>query len=218
MEGYRFVMAVLSNGKAAYIFDGTDWHPIAGSVNTAENFSWTGSHTFSQSAIFSNSLVARRGINNFSSTAERSSSIPSPTNGTMASVTINSITYPQYYAAGDWRLFSSNAFIETRTSADFVAGTLNYQLRAADMGKTILMNHNVAHNVQIQLNSSIAIPVGSQVAIIAIGSGQVSITGVNASVIINSKANNKKLATQYSQAVLVKTGTDTWLLVGDLTA
>lgn len=211
-------MAISNVAKTGYMYDGTDWHPIAGSINTAENFSWTGLHTFSQSAIFSSSLVARRGVNNFSSTAERSTSIPSPTNGTMASVTINSVTYPQYYAAGDWRLFSSNAFIETRTSADFVAGTLNYQLRAADMGKTVLMNHNAAHNVQIQLNSSVSIPVGSQVAIVAVGSGQVSITGVNTSVIINSKLNNKKLATQYSQAVLVKTGTDTWLLVGDLTA
>jgi hypothetical protein len=211
-------MAISNIPKTGYMYDGTDWHPIAGSINTAENFSWTGSHTFSQSAIFSNSLVARRGVNNFSSTAERATSIPSPTNGTMASVTINSITYPQYYAAGDWRLFSSNAFIETRTSADFVAGTLNYQLRAADMGKTILMNHTAAHNVQIQLNSAVAIPVGSQVAIVAIGSGQVSITGVNTSVFINSKLGNRKLATQYSQAVLVKTGTDTWLLVGDLTA
>lgn len=218
MEGYRFIMAVLSNGKAAYIFDGTDWHPLAGSVNTSENFAWTGLHSFSQSSNFSNSVVAQRGTNNFSSTTERNTSIPSPTNGIIATVTTSGVTYPQYYNSGDWRLFSSNAFIETRTSADFVPGTVNYQLRAADMGKTILMNHNVANNVQIQLNSSVAIPVGSQVAIVSIGAGQVSITGVTGAVIINSKLNNKKLATQYSQAVLVKTGTDTWLLVGDLTA
>lgn len=211
-------MAILNNAKAAYVYDGADWHPLVGRINTGENFSWTGTHSFSQSTLFSNSVVARRGVNVFSSTNERSSAIPSPVNGSIASVTTGGITYPQYYAAGDWRLFSSNAFVETRTSANFVTGTVNYQLRAADMGKTILMNHSAAHNVQIQTNASIPIPVGSQVAIVAIGAGQVSITGATSSVIINSKFSNKRLSTQYSQAVLVKTGTDTWLLIGDLTA
>lgn len=211
-------MAISNTVKTAYMFDGTDWHPVAGLVNTAEDFAWQGLHSFSQSVIFSSSLVARNGVNNFSSTVERSSSIPSPTSGTIASVTTGGVTYPQYYAAGDWRLFSSNAFIETRTSSDFVAGTVNYELRAADMGKTILMNHSAANNVQIQLNSAVPIPVGSQVAIVSIGLGDVTITGKTAAVIINSKLGNKKLSTRYSQAVLVKTGTDTWLLMGDLTS
>jgi hypothetical protein len=211
-------MALLSNGKAAYVFDGANWHPLAGSVNTSEAFSWTGAHSFSQSATFSNSVAARRGVNNFSNITDRNTAIPSPTDGIIATVTTSNITYPQYYNSGEWRLFSSNAFIETRTSANFTAGTLNYPLRADDMGKTILMNHSVAHNVQIQLNSSVPIPIGSQVAIVSIGSGQVSITGATSGVSISSKFNNRKLSTQFSQAVLVKTGTDSWLLMGDLTA
>lgn len=211
-------MAILNEPKIAYIFDGTDWHPVSGTINKAENFSWTGTHSFSQSVTFTNSAIARKGINNFSSVSERTASIPSPSNGIVTTVTTNGITYPQYYNSNDWRLFSSNAFAETRTSADFASGTVNYNLKAADMGKTILMNYSSAHNVVIPTNSSVPLPIGSQVAIVAIGTGQVAVARATAAVVINSKFGNKKLSTQYSQAVLVKTATDTWLLIGDLTA
>ena len=211
-------MAIKNEPRVAYIYDGTDWYPVAGTINKAENFVWTGMHSFSQSSTFAESLVARKGVNNFVSTTTRDSSIPSPSNGVMATVTTNGVTYPQYYSSNDWRLFSSNAFAETRTSADFGTGTVNYTLRASDMGKTILMNYSASHNVIIPTNSSVPLPIGSQVAIVAIGTGQVAIAGITSSVVVNSKFNNKKLSTQYSQAVLVKTGTDTWLLVGDLTA
>lgn len=211
-------MAIKTEPKVAYIYNGTDWYPVAGTINRAENFAWTGAHSFSQSTTFSNSIIARRGVNNFASTSERTASIPSPTNGIITTVTTSGITYPQYYGAGDWRLFSSNAFVETRTSADFVSGTLTYRLRSSDIGKTILMNHSAAHSVTIRTNANTPLPIGSQVAIVSIGSGQVEIIPETSAVIINSKFNNKKLSTQYSQAVLVKTGTDTWLLMGDLTA
>jgi len=37
-------------------------------------------------------------------------------------------------------------------------------------------------------------------------------------VIINSKNSNKKISSRYSGAVLTKVDTNTWLLLGDLTA
>lgn len=211
-------MAILNGPKTAYIFDGTDWHPVSGTVNTAQSFAWTGTHSFSQSVTFANSAIARKGVNNFANTSERTASIPSPTDGIVTTVTTNGVTYPQYYNSNDWRLFSSNAFAESRTSANFTTGTVIYDLKSADMGKTLLMNHNAAHQIRIDVNSSVPLPIGSQVSIIATGTGQVEIVGKTSAVIINSKFSNKKLATQYSQAILVKTGTDTWLLIGDLTA
>ena len=216
-------MSNISNvGKIAYIYDelSDTWHPVYGMVDTSENISWTGNHTFSSSSsiIVGGSMTASKGVNNFSSTVDRDAKIPSPTNGTLAMVSVNSVIQPQYYNDGSWRLIGSNALVETRTSTNFVSGTTNYVVQMSDAGKTLLMNHTAAHTIQIPTNATTAFPIGSQIAFIWSGTGQPAFAPVNSTVTLGSKLNNRKLSLQYSQAILVKTGINSWLLMGDLIA
>ena len=61
-------------------------------------------------------------------------------------------------------------------------------------------------------------PAGARVDILQIGSVQTSVAPISASVTLNSKSNNRKLVGQYSAATLIKVGTNSWVLLGDLTA
>lgn len=95
--------------------------------------------------------------------------------------------------------------------------TANYTLVYADRSKVVTMNLATALTVTIPLNSSIAFPIGTQITIIQEGVGQVDIAGA-VGVTILSSLSRLRLANQYSSATLIKKATDTWYLVGDLTA
>lgn len=89
-----------------------------------------------------------------------------------------------------------------------------YTLVLTDNGKLLTHSNAAAITVTVPLNSSVAFPVGSQVTLAQIGAGKVTVaaTGgvtVNATPSLGFRA-------QYSSAALIKTATDTWLLVGDL--
>jgi hypothetical protein len=66
-------------------------------------------------------------------------------------------------------------------------------------------------------NSSVAFPIGTQIDLAQTGAGKTTLAQ-GAGVTINSFSSNKALGGQYSGATLVKTATDTWLLVGSLIA
>jgi len=218
METSRSIMATLSNiGKVAYVYDqATDtWHPVAGYTNTTENFAWTGAHSFSDTVSFGSVLNARAGVNNFLDPAARDAAIPSPANGivvfvrqTNAGSTLNQI---QYYFNGAWRAYGENASLLTKTA--------NHILELADAGRTIDMNVSSAHTVSIPTNSSVAFPIGTQIAFIQTGSGQTTFIPADQNVvIILSKNSNRKISARYSPATLIKRDTNTWVLIGDLTA
>jgi hypothetical protein len=211
-------------GKTAYIFDegSNTWHPIAGMTDTSANFSWTGSHSFSQSGSvsFGAPAVASAGINNFLSINDRNAKMPNPTDGTIAIVPVNNIVQLQYFYNGSWRLFGNNAFLEERTTSNFV-NTNIYNLALSDSGKTLEMNSASSHIVTIPFDTTINFPIGSQIAFIQSGAGQTEFRGAQSSttvVNILSKNSNKKLSARYSQAILVKKSGNTWYLMGDLTA
>ena len=66
-------------------------------------------------------------------------------------------------------------------------------------------------------NSSVAFPAGTQIEIIQTGAGAVTLAQ-GSGVTINSEAGNKKLGGQHVGVTLLKTATDTWQLMGDLTS
>ncbi|WP_072389912.1 hypothetical protein [Hyphomicrobium sp. CS1GBMeth3] len=92
-----------------------------------------------------------------------------------------------------------------------------YTFVLADAGKLCTFSNAGAITVTVPPNSSVAFPVGTQIDIAQLGAGQVTLAQ-GSGVTINSEVAQKKLATQYSGGTLVKTGTDTWLLVGSLAA
>lgn len=89
-----------------------------------------------------------------------------------------------------------------------------YTLALADNGKLITLSNSSAIAVTVPTNATAAFAVGAQVNIQQIGSGQVTISGASG---VTINGTGTKLRTQWSAATLIKTATDTWTMVGDLT-
>lgn len=115
-------------------------------------------------------------------------------------------------AAGTWK--------PAETLGEYIAiddKTASYSLVVGDKGKLITGTHaSVAIVFTVPLNSSQAFPVKSKMDFAQTGAAQVSFAAAGG-VTINSSGGKLKLTGQFSGASLTKTGTDTWLLVGDLT-
>ena len=86
----------------------------------------------------------------------------------------------------------------------------------ADNGKLVEMNNASANTLTVPLNSSVAYPVGAQIYILQTGAGQTTIAAT-VGVTINATP-GLKLRTTWSSATLIKRATNTWVLVGDLSA
>lgn len=72
----------------------------------------------------------------------------------------------------------------------------------------------------IQTNASVAYTVGTQLNVIQIGTGQVTIAalfpGTTTITSTGATSASPKLRTQYSQATCIKVATDIWYVVGDI--
>jgi hypothetical protein len=92
----------------------------------------------------------------------------------------------------------------------------SYTLVLADAeNKVVELSNTSAITVTVPLNSSVAFPIGSQVQLLQTNTGQVTVAGAGG-VTVNANP-GLKLRGQWSFATLVKRGTDTWVLVGDVT-
>jgi hypothetical protein len=78
------------------------------------------------------------------------------------------------------------------------------------------MSNAAANNLTVPLNSTAAYPIGTQINILQTGAGQTTVVATGG-VTINATP-GLKLRAQWSSATLIKRGTDTWVLVGDLSA
>ena len=97
--------------------------------------------------------------------------------------------------------------------------TYTFVLADAD-NKLVTASNASAQTYSIPTNANVAYPVGSQINIIAIGAGQVTIQAVTSgttTVLSNGgTAASPKLRVQYSSATLIKVATDTWYVIGDI--
>ncbi len=83
----------------------------------------------------------------------------------------------------------------------------------ADNGKLVTLSNASAITLTVPLNASVAYATGAQINIQAIGAGQVTVVG-DTGVTVNGTGT--KLRAQWSAATLVKLGTDSWTLIGDI--
>ena len=83
----------------------------------------------------------------------------------------------------------------------------------ADNGKLVTLSNASAITLTVPTNASVAYATGAQINIQAIGAGQVTVAG-DTGVTVNGTGT--KLRAQWSAATLVKLGTDSWTLIGDL--
>lgn len=112
-------------------------------------------------------------------------------------------------------LSSGTLSANQQLSVNTQTGT-TYTLALTDAGKLVTLSNASAIALTIPTNASVAFPTGTVINISQLGAGQVTVGG--SGVTINSADGDKKLRVQYSSASLTKIGTDTWLLVGDITA
>lgn len=203
-------MANIDNaGRVAYMYNADDdtWYAISGVVNTNAEYTWTASQTFGNAVNFEAALNAQGGVNNFIDETIRDLVITEPSNGIVCFV--RSLNQLQYYWNGLWRWFDD--------SVTFSQITSNYTLQLPDAGKTLRVNAIGDVSITIPPNSSVPFVEGQRLDIIRVGSGNVTFVA-GSGVTINSKNDNKKIAARYSGATLVKDNTNTWILIGDLTA
>jgi uncharacterized membrane protein len=205
-----------STSKIGYIYNESTntWHPIAGLANTSLDYSWTGTHDFSNPVTFSDVATAQAGINNFQNPTARDVAIPTPANGTVVFVrqdnSGNSINQIQYYSTSTSKWISYY-------DAQLTTKTANYVLALNDSGKTVNMNSSSAVTVTVPTNATVAFPIGTTITILQTGTGETSFVEASG-VTIRSKNSYKKINTQYSGAQLVNLETDIWILIGDLKA
>jgi len=93
----------------------------------------------------------------------------------------------------------------------------SYTLALTDSGKLVQPHSASANDLTIPPNSSVAFPVGTQILVVQVGAGQVTLVE-GSGVLIESKDGNKKLSGQFSAVTLIQRATDVWLAIGDLSA
>jgi hypothetical protein len=100
------------------------------------------------------------------------------------------------------------------------ANTADYTAVSADQYQVIeLMNKATAIAYKIPTNASVAFPVGTALTILNIGVGACTISAVTSATTTVLSAGAVPAAptlAQYKTAVCIKTGTDTWYVVGGI--
>jgi hypothetical protein len=105
--------------------------------------------------------------------------------------------------------------IYTQTILTPTFTTNAYTLVLGDQGDILLASNGAtAGTVNVPLNSTVAFPTGTQITVVQTGAGQISFAGISG-VTVNATP-GLKLRAQYSAATLIKTDTNSWLLIGDL--
>jgi hypothetical protein len=92
-----------------------------------------------------------------------------------------------------------------------------YTAVLADDGKLVTCDNAAAIAFTIPPNSTAAFGIGTQINIMQLGAGQVTITA-GAGVTLRSAGSKLKTNAQYAVATCCKIATDTWVVVGNLSA
>ncbi|NBW23684.1 MAG: hypothetical protein EBR82_88645 [Caulobacteraceae bacterium] len=92
-----------------------------------------------------------------------------------------------------------------------------YTTVLSDDGKLVTCDNASAIALTIPPNSSVAYGIGTQINIMQLGAGTVTITA-GAGVTLRSDGSKLKTNAQYAVATCCKIATDTWVVVGNLKA
>jgi len=107
--------------------------------------------------------------------------------------------------------------VPSRTTINTASASYNLSTGGLTLRDTMLeLGSSSAITLTIPANSTTAYPVGTSIDIIQTGAGQVTVAGA-AGVTVNATP-GLKLRAQYSSATLFKRATDTWIVMGDLSA
>ena len=95
-----------------------------------------------------------------------------------------------------------------------------YTFVLADNGKLVTASNASAQTYSIPTNASVAFPVGTQINLIQIGAGQVTVSATTpgtTTVLSNAAtAAGPKCRNQYASLTCIKVATDAWYVIGDI--
>jgi hypothetical protein len=92
-----------------------------------------------------------------------------------------------------------------------------YTLAAGDAGQLVTLSNAGAITLTVPTNATLPFAIGTQITITQSGAGTVTVAGA-VGVTVNSADGDLKLRTQWSAATLIKTNTNSWILIGDIKA
>jgi hypothetical protein len=209
-------MATINSApKTAYVYDEdtSSWYAIGGNTNTVANYTWSGTHNFQNTVTFEDAVRNKAGVNNFADPAARDAALPVPVRGLVcfvrqdaSAVAINQL---QFYDGTSWK------FIHGYTT--LLPKIASYEPALDDAGKTITFDSASNTTITIPPNSSKAFPLGTRFDVLRMNTGLVTFVQ-GSGVTILSKNSNKNIASRWSGATIIKTDTNTWVLIGDLIA
>lgn len=92
-----------------------------------------------------------------------------------------------------------------------------YTLAATDAGDLVTLTNASAITLTVPTNASVPFAIGTQITITRAGSGALTVVG-DTGVTVNSADGYLKLRTQWSSGTLIKVNTNSWILIGDISA
>ena len=131
-----------------------------------------------------------------------------------------------YTGAGDVTLTGTQTLTNKTLTAPIINLALNaqtgttYTFALTDNGKLVTASNAGAQTYSIPTNGTTAFPIGTQINIIGIGAGVVTIqattSGTTTVASTGVVAAAPTVRAQYSTATLIKAGTDLWYVMGDI--
>lgn len=98
---------------------------------------------------------------------------------------------------------------------NIVTYTASATLVKTDSTKLVIMNVGSANDLTVPPNADVSFPIGTQITVVQNGAGKTRIkAGVG--VTINSDGAKTYINSQYSGCTIIKTATNTWSLIGNL--
>ena len=93
----------------------------------------------------------------------------------------------------------------------------SYTAVLGDDGDLVTLDNAAAITFTVPPNSSVAFGIGTQINVMQLGAGVVTITA-GVGVTLRSQGTKLKTNGQYAVATCVKSATDTWVVIGNLVA
>lgn len=112
---------------------------------------------------------------------------------------------------------STKEFTPNTLAINAQTGT-TYTLVLTDRDKLVTLSNASPITLTVPLNSSVAYATGTVINIQQIGAGQVTVVGASGVTLTSTgaTATTPKTRAQYSAASIIKTGTDSWTVIGDI--
>jgi hypothetical protein len=131
-----------------------------------------------------------------------------------------------YTGAGDVTLTGTQTLTNKTLTAPVINLALNaqtgttYTFALTDNGKLVTASNAGAQTYSIPTNATTAFPIGTQINIIGIGAGVVTIQAATSGTTTVASTGTvpaaPTLRVQYSSATLIKASTDLWYVAGDI--